>query len=94
MNTALDATVGTALRAVGKALAHIPRVVDAKSVTHAREQADHVRLRERLSMYGLDEREVRGDGNCQFRALSDQIFRDGGGNHAVGGRRCKLDPGA
>ena len=26
-------------------------------------------------MYGLIERRVKGDGNCQFRAVSDQLFR-------------------
>ncbi len=26
-------------------------------------------------MYGLVERTVRGDGNCQFRALADQLYR-------------------
>ena len=29
----------------------------------------------------FSERVVKGDGNCQFRALSDQLFRDGGANH-------------
>ncbi|KAI4386065.1 hypothetical protein MLD38_004032 [Melastoma candidum] len=35
---------------------------------------DHQRLLERLQLYGLVERKVEGDGNCQFRALSDQIY--------------------
>ena len=26
-------------------------------------------------MYGMTEREVKGDGNCMFRALSDQLYR-------------------
>ncbi|KAH1039558.1 hypothetical protein J1N35_041301 [Gossypium stocksii] len=29
----------------------------------------------RLQLYGFDELKVQGDGNCQFRALSDQIYR-------------------
>ncbi|KAK2968837.1 hypothetical protein RJ640_028230 [Escallonia rubra] len=29
----------------------------------------------RLNIYGLHEVKVSGDGNCQFRALSDQIYR-------------------
>lgn len=38
--------------------------------------ADHTRLDTRLRLYGLKEKKVRGDGNCQFRALADQLFRD------------------
>ncbi|RYR54114.1 hypothetical protein Ahy_A06g029376 isoform C [Arachis hypogaea] len=30
---------------------------------------------QRLQIYGLCEVKVSGDGNCQFRALSDQLFR-------------------
>jgi hypothetical protein len=37
---------------------------------------DHTRLDTRLKLYGLREKVVRGDGNCQFRALADQLFRD------------------
>ena len=37
---------------------------------------DHDRLDNRLRLYGLKEKKVRGDGNCQFRALADQLFRD------------------
>ncbi|XP_022888896.1 uncharacterized protein LOC111404299 [Olea europaea var. sylvestris] len=29
----------------------------------------------RLELYDLVEREISGDGNCQFRSLSDQIYR-------------------
>jgi hypothetical protein len=36
---------------------------------------DHQRLLDRLQLYELVEFKVRGDGNCQFRALSDQIYR-------------------
>eukprot|EP00850_Spirogloea_muscicola_P001619 SM000006S19384 [mRNA] locus=s6:393609:395719:- [translate_table: standard] len=35
---------------------------------------DHQRLLERLCIYGLKERQIPGDGNCQFRALSDQLY--------------------
>ena len=31
------------------------------------------RLQERLAMYGFQERTVTGDGNCLFRAVSDQV---------------------
>ncbi|MED6196479.1 OVARIAN TUMOR DOMAIN-containing deubiquitinating enzyme 11 [Stylosanthes scabra] len=37
---------------------------------------DHERLSERLVTYGLAELQMEGDGNCQFRALSDQLFRN------------------
>ncbi|KAK1325741.1 hypothetical protein QJS10_CPA01g00794 [Acorus calamus] len=37
---------------------------------------DHKRLSERLSTYGLAELQIEGDGNCQFRALADQLFRN------------------
>nr|XP_018439208.1 PREDICTED: OTU domain-containing protein DDB_G0284757 isoform X4 [Raphanus sativus] len=36
---------------------------------------DHQRLLQRLNVYGLCELKVSGDGNCQFRALSDQLYR-------------------
>lgn len=36
---------------------------------------DHQRLLQRLNVYGLYEVKVYGDGNCQFRALSDQMFK-------------------
>ena len=37
---------------------------------------DHTRLDTRLKLYNLREKVVRGDGNCQFRAIADQLFRD------------------
>ncbi|KAE8690116.1 OTU domain-containing protein [Hibiscus syriacus] len=37
---------------------------------------DHERLYERLATYGLAELQIEGDGNCQFRALADQLFRN------------------
>ncbi|KAG6542769.1 hypothetical protein Mapa_015846 [Marchantia paleacea] len=55
-------------------ISHVPRVntdfptLDAASL-------DHQRLIERLVLYGLNERKIQGDGNCQFRALSDQLYR-------------------
>lgn len=36
---------------------------------------DQQRLLQRLNNYGLREVEVSGDGNCQFRALSEQMYR-------------------
>jgi hypothetical protein len=29
----------------------------------------------RMDLYGLIEQKIKGDGNCQFRALSDQLYR-------------------
>uniref|UniRef100_A0A1D1ZL10 ubiquitinyl hydrolase 1 n=1 Tax=Anthurium amnicola TaxID=1678845 RepID=A0A1D1ZL10_9ARAE len=37
---------------------------------------DHERLSERLTTYGLAELQIEGDGNCQFRAIADQLFRN------------------
>ncbi|XP_021907238.1 OTU domain-containing protein DDB_G0284757 isoform X1 [Carica papaya] len=37
---------------------------------------DHDRLSERLATYGLAELQIEGDGNCQFRALADQLFHN------------------
>uniref|UniRef100_A0A5B7AI93 ubiquitinyl hydrolase 1 n=1 Tax=Davidia involucrata TaxID=16924 RepID=A0A5B7AI93_DAVIN len=37
---------------------------------------DHERLSERLVTYGLAELQIEGDGNCQFRGLADQLFRN------------------
>ena len=34
------------------------------------------RLEMRLKKYGLCERKIKGDGNCQFRAVADQLYRD------------------
>ena len=37
--------------------------------------SDHARLQALLSQHGLEEATVAGDGACQFRALSDQLYR-------------------
>ncbi|KAL3825894.1 hypothetical protein ACJIZ3_021923 [Penstemon smallii] len=53
---------------------HIPRTNgDIPSVDEA--TSDHQRLLDRLELYDLIEHKVQGDGNCQFRALSDQFYR-------------------
>ena len=36
---------------------------------------DHARLQALLQQHGLEEATVAGDGACQFRALSDQLYR-------------------
>lgn len=53
---------------------HVPRINgEIPSVDEA--TLDHQRLLERLQVYNLVELKVEGDGNCQFRALSDQFYR-------------------
>jgi len=37
-------------------------------------KTEYENLTRKLSLYGLQERKTKGDGNCQFRALSDQIY--------------------
>lgn len=37
---------------------------------------DHERLSQRLATYSLAELQIEGDGNCQFRALADQLFHN------------------
>ncbi|KAL6554407.1 OVARIAN TUMOR DOMAIN-containing deubiquitinating enzyme 11 [Orobanche minor] len=66
---------------LGKMLSHLdsiphtPRVIqvvpDAKDAT-----LDHERLAERFAMYRLAEMQIEGDGNCQFRALADQLYQN------------------
>ncbi|KAG6415369.1 hypothetical protein SASPL_122780 [Salvia splendens] len=53
---------------------HIPKINgEIPSVDEA--TLDHQRLLDRLQVYELVEFKVQGDGNCQFRALSDQFYR-------------------
>ncbi|KAA8539280.1 hypothetical protein F0562_025972 [Nyssa sinensis] len=53
---------------------HVPKINgEIPSIDEA--TSDHQRLLDRLCLYDLVELKVRGDGNCQFRALSDQIYR-------------------
>ncbi|WCJ40279.1 OVARIAN TUMOR DOMAIN-containing deubiquitinating enzyme 12 [Euphorbia peplus] len=52
---------------VPKINTYIPNISDASM--------DHQRLIQRLNVYGLCEVKVSGDGNCQFRALSDQMYK-------------------
>ena len=37
-------------------------------------KTEYENLTRKLSLYSLQERKTKGDGNCQFRALSDQIY--------------------
>ncbi|ERM94842.1 hypothetical protein AMTRI_Chr07g80000 [Amborella trichopoda] len=53
---------------------HVPRI-NGEIPSVDEEISDHQRLVDRLQLYDLIERKVEGDGNCQFRALSDQFYR-------------------
>jgi hypothetical protein len=84
----LDAAIATAIKTkdCGRALTEefVPSLNRAcVDVDEERLNRDHGRLTLRLDFYGLREKCVTGDGNCQFRALSDQLFRDNGENHAA-----------
>lgn len=53
---------------------HAPRIIT--EVPNPNDASlDHDRLSTRLAQYGLAELQIEGDGNCQFRALADQLFR-------------------
>ncbi|XVF20275.1 hypothetical protein REPUB_Repub11eG0183900 [Reevesia pubescens] len=70
---ALDGEVGKRLNQMVP-VPHVPRINgEIPSVDEA--TLDHQRLLERLQVYNLVELKVEGDGNCQFRALSDQFHR-------------------
>ncbi|KAB2050543.1 hypothetical protein ES319_A13G253800v1 [Gossypium barbadense] len=70
---ALDGEVGKRLNQMVP-VPHVPRINgEIPSVDEA--TLDHQRLLERLQVYNLVELKVEGDGNCQFRALSDQFYR-------------------
>ncbi|KAH9618972.1 hypothetical protein KSS87_010616 [Heliosperma pusillum] len=54
---------------------HTPRVIN--DIPNSNDATfDHTRLEERLTTYGLAELQIEGDGNCQFRALADQLFHN------------------
>ncbi|XP_078182526.1 OVARIAN TUMOR DOMAIN-containing deubiquitinating enzyme 12-like isoform X4 [Carex rostrata] len=53
---------------------HVPRINGAIP-SYDEATTDHERLTDRLQLYDVVERKVQGDGNCQFRALSDQFYR-------------------
>ncbi|GMY14779.1 OVARIAN TUMOR DOMAIN-containing deubiquitinating enzyme 12-like isoform X1 [Fagus crenata] len=52
---------------------HVPRINgEIPSIDEA--TSDHQRLLDRLQVYEFVERKIQGDGNCQFCALSDQLY--------------------
>ncbi|KAK4776469.1 hypothetical protein SAY86_005157 [Trapa natans] len=68
-------------RKLGRRLSHLdsiphtPRVInEIPDVNEA--TMDHRHLSERLFSYDLEELQMEGDGNCQFRALADQLFHN------------------
>ncbi|KAF7848736.1 hypothetical protein BT93_L1611 [Corymbia citriodora subsp. variegata] len=71
--SALDGEVGKRLKQMVP-VPHVPKINGA--IPSAEEEvSDHQRLLDRLQVYDLVENKVQGDGNCQFRALSDQLYR-------------------
>ncbi|KAG5556900.1 hypothetical protein RHGRI_007218 [Rhododendron griersonianum] len=52
---------------------HVPRI-NGDIPSTDEETSDYQRLVDRLHLYDLVEHKVQGDGNCQFRALSDQFY--------------------
>ncbi|EEF32965.1 cysteine-type peptidase, putative [Ricinus communis] len=69
---AVDGEVGKWLNEMVP-IPHVPKINgEIPSVDEA--TLDHQRLLDRLQVYDLIEHKVQGDGNCQFRALSDQFY--------------------
>ncbi|KAJ4778185.1 Cysteine proteinases superfamily protein [Rhynchospora pubera] len=69
----IDGEVGKRLNQMVP-IPHVPRINgEIPSIDEA--ISDHQRLIDRLRLYDLVELKVEGDGNCQFRALSDQFYR-------------------
>ncbi|WJX14106.1 hypothetical protein P8452_04411 [Trifolium repens] len=71
--SSLDGEVGKRLNQMIP-IPHVPKT-NEKIPTDDEEISDHQRLLDRLQLYELIESKVEGDGNCQFRALSDQLYR-------------------
>ncbi|CAJ2629585.1 OVARIAN TUMOR DOMAIN-containing deubiquitinating enzyme 12 isoform X2 [Trifolium pratense] len=71
--SSLDGEVGKRLNQMVP-IPHVPKT-NEKIPSDDEEISDHQRLLDRLQLYELIESKVEGDGNCQFRALSDQLYR-------------------
>ncbi|CAN7046944.1 unnamed protein product [Brassica oleracea var. botrytis] len=66
---------------LGKRLSHLDSIPHTPRVNNQIPDLndatlDHELLSVRLATYGLAELQMEGDGNCQFRALADQLFRN------------------
>ncbi|XP_022550839.2 OVARIAN TUMOR DOMAIN-containing deubiquitinating enzyme 11 isoform X1 [Brassica napus] len=64
---------------LGKRLSHLDSIphtprINTKIPDINDATLDHDLLSVRLATYGLAELQMQGDGNCQFRALADQLF--------------------
>ncbi|KAL5060024.1 hypothetical protein RYX36_031628, partial [Vicia faba] len=71
-NYPLDDEVGKRLSQMIP-IPHVPKINgEIPSIDEA--TSDHQRLLDRLQLYDFVENKVHGDGNCQFRALSDQLY--------------------
>ncbi|KAF7811835.1 OTU domain-containing protein [Senna tora] len=71
--SSLDGEVGKRLNQMVP-IPHVPKI-NEKLPSDDEQISDHQRLLDRLQLYDLIENKVEGDGNCQFRALSDQLYR-------------------
>ncbi|KAK4385972.1 OVARIAN TUMOR DOMAIN-containing deubiquitinating enzyme 9 [Sesamum angolense] len=69
----LDGVLGKRLNQMVP-VAHVPKV-NGEIPSADEATSDHQRLLNRLQLYELAELKILGDGNCQFRSLSDQIYR-------------------
>ncbi|XP_030953371.1 OVARIAN TUMOR DOMAIN-containing deubiquitinating enzyme 12 [Quercus robur] len=69
----LDGAVGRRLSSLAS-IPHVPRI-NTFIPDFNDASLDHQRLLQRLNIYGLYEVKVSGDGNCQFRALSEQMYK-------------------
>eukprot|EP00899_Mesostigma_viride_P012515 jgi/Mesvir1/21264/Mv21665-RA.1 len=74
--------------AVASCLGHVPSIRVTPKINGPVPPLDQAevaraRLQERLFFYGLREVVVSGDGNCQFAAVSDQLYRTPTNHRAV-----------
>ncbi|XP_038680580.1 OVARIAN TUMOR DOMAIN-containing deubiquitinating enzyme 9-like isoform X1 [Tripterygium wilfordii] len=70
--SALDGELGKRLNDMVP-VPHVPKI-NGELPSPDEEISDHQRLLDRLQLYDLVENKIQGDGNCQFRSLSDQLY--------------------
>ncbi|KAI3470486.1 hypothetical protein Pfo_027149 [Paulownia fortunei] len=71
--SAIDGELGKRLNQMVP-IPHVPKI-NGEIPSADEATSDHQRLLNRLQLYDLVELKILGDGNCQFRSLSDQIYR-------------------